>query len=218
VSILQNEHFGRCARLAGERRTSESFEYWFAIMENATKQSIVPEDWDDFVKFIAQHRSDIAEGRYDLRIEKDWARELTDDDLLLLIEHCPSSRLTIASATKSAAVLDALSHDEKSDVKEEVADNPRTSATTLDTLSKDPAAAVRMAVAENSATSQANLEMLSTDEVNYVRWGVAHNEKTLSSVLEVLVKDPDSYVRDEAKKNPHAPKQTLWSRLFAKRS
>ena len=187
-------------------------------MENAAKQSIVPEDWDDFVKFIAQHRSDIAEGRYDLRIEKDWARELTDDDLLLLIEHCPSSRLTIASATKSAAVLDALSHDAKSDVREEVADNPRTLAATLDTLAKDPAAAVRMAVAEHPATSQANLEMLSTDEVNYVRWGVAHNEKTLSSVLEALVKDPDAYVRDEAKKNPHAPKQTLWSRLFAKRS
>ena len=187
-------------------------------MENAGKQSIVSEDWDDFVKFIAQHRSDIAEGRYDLRIEKDWARDLTDQDLLLLIEHCPSSRLTIASASRSAAVLDALSRDTSSDVREEVADNPRTPATTLDTLSKDPAAAVRMAVAENSATSEANLEALSTDEVNYVRWGVAHNEKTLSSVLEVLIKDPDSYVRDEAKKNPHAPRQTLWSRLFAKRT
>jgi hypothetical protein len=187
-------------------------------MENPAKQSVVPEDWDDFVKFIAQHRNDIAEGRYDLRIEKDWARDLTDQDLLLLIEHCPSSRLTIASATRSGAVLDALSHDASSDVREEVADNPRTPATTLDTLSKDPAAAVRMAVAENSAVSEANLETLSRDEVNYVRWGVAHNEKTISSVLEVLVKDADSYVRDEAKKNPHAPKKTLWSRLFNKRS
>lgn len=187
-------------------------------MENATKQSIVPEDWDDFVRFIAQHRNDIAEGRYDLRIEKDWTRDLTDEDLLLLVEHCPSSRLTIASATKSAAVLDALSRDLSSDVKEEVADNPRTSAATLDTLCKDPAAAVRMAVAENSATSQANLETLSGDDVNYVRWGVAHNEKTLSGVLEMLLKDADSYVRDEAKKNPHAPRKTLWSRLFGQRS
>lgn len=183
-------------------------------MENATKQSIIPEDWDDFVKFIGQHRSDIAEGRYDLRIEKDWARDLTEDDLLLLIEHCPSSRLTIASATKSAAVLDALSHDASSDVREEVADNPRTAAATLDALSKDPAAAVRMAVAENSATSQANLEMLSSDQVNYVRWGVAHNEKTLASVLGRLIEDSDSYVKDEAKKNPNAPKRSFWSRLF----
>jgi hypothetical protein len=188
------------------------------MMENATKQPIVPEDWDDFVKFIGQHRSDIAEGRYDLRIEKDWARDLTDEDLLLLIEHCPSSRLTIASATKSAEVLDALSRDTSSDVREEVADNPRTPATTLNALSKDPAAAVRMAVAENLATPEVNLEKLATDEVNYVRWGVAHNEKTLASVLELLLKDPDSYVRDEAKKNPHAPKKSLWARLFAKGS
>jgi hypothetical protein len=187
-------------------------------MENATKQSIVPEDWDDFVEFIGQHRSEIAEGRYDLRIEKDWARDLTDEDLLLLIEHCPSSRLTIASATKSAAVLDALSRDTSSEVREEVADNPRSLATTLDTLSRDPAAAVRMAVAENAATSAANLETLSGDQVNYVRWGVAHNEKALSSVLDILVEDPDSYVRDEAKKNPNAPKRSLWSRLFTRRS
>lgn len=187
-------------------------------MENATKQSIVPEDWDDFVEFIGQHRSEIAEGRYDLRIEKDWARDLTDEDLLLLIEHCPSSRLTIASATKSAAVLDTLSRDTSSEVREEVADNPRTPATTLDTLSRDPAAAVRMAVAENAATPDANLETLSEDRVNYVRWGVAHNEKTLSSVLDILVEDPDSYVRDEAKKNPNAPKRSLWSRLFTRRS
>src|SRR5882724_9204440 len=113
-------------------------------MQDATTQKIVPEDWDDFVKFITHHRDDIAEGRYDLRIEKDWARDLTEEDLLLLIEHCPSSRLTIASSTKSSAVLEALSRDSSSDVREEVADNPRTPVTTLDALSKDPAAAVRM--------------------------------------------------------------------------
>ena len=65
-------------------------------MENAAKKSIVPEDWDDFVEFISQHRDEIAHGSYDLRIEKDWARDLTPEDLLLLIEHCPSSRLTIS--------------------------------------------------------------------------------------------------------------------------
>lgn len=187
-------------------------------MKDSAKQKIAPEDWDDFIAFINTHRTEISQGAYDLRIEKDWARDLTDEDLLLLIEHCPSSRLTIASATRSAAVLDALSRDTSNDVREEVADNPRTLATTLDTLSKDPAAAVRMAVAENLATSEPNLEKLATDEVNYVRWGVAHNEKTLSSVLELLVNDPDAYVRDEAKKNPHAPRKGLWSRLFTKRS
>lgn len=183
-------------------------------MENAGKQSVVPEDWDDFVKFIGQHRHEIAEGKYDLRIEKDWARDLTDEDLLLLIGHCPSSRLTIASATKSVEVLDALSRDVSSDVREEVADNPRTPAKTLDTLAKDPIAAVRMAVSQNATTSEQDLIPLSRDPVNYVRWGVAHNEKTPTDVLEQLIKDSDTYVSDEAKKNPNAPKSGFLARLF----
>lgn len=191
--------------------------HWFAIMEDATKQQkIVPEDWDDFVKFIKDNRDEIALGRYDLRIEKDWARDLTSEDLLLLIEHCPSSRLTIASATKSVEVLDRLSRDSSSDVREEVADNPRTPASTLDTLSRDSIPAVRMAVAESASVSEENLASLAGDPANYVRWGVAHNEKTRSSVLETLIKDPDSYVSDEAKKNPNAPKGRFWSRLFSK--
>ena len=183
-------------------------------MENATK--IVPEDWDDFVNFISKNREEIAGGRYDLRIEKDWARDLTEEDLLLLIEHCPSSRLTIASATKSARLLDRLASDSSNDVREEVADNPRTSASTLDALSNDSIAAVRMATAGNATTSAKNLERLSQDAVNYVRWSVAHNENTPSSALETLIKDPDSYVSDEAKKNPNATKSGFWSRLFRK--
>jgi hypothetical protein len=185
-------------------------------MENAAKKSIVPEDWDDFVKFINQHRDEIARGNYDLRIEKDWARDLTAEDLLLLIEHCPSSRLTIASATKSAEVLDRLARDASIDVREAVADNFRTAPTTLNSLSNDQAAAVRMAVAENANAAEANLVSLAKDPVNYVRWGVAHNEKTPSGILEMIINDPDSYVSDEAKKHPNAPKGGFWSRLFKK--
>jgi hypothetical protein len=185
-------------------------------MEDTTKQKIVPEDWDDFVKFISQHRDEIENGRYDLRIEKDWARDLSPEDLLLLIDHCPSSRLTIASATKSVEVLDRLSRDRSSDVREEVADNPRTPASSLDALSGDSVAAVRMAVAESANVSGENLERLASDPANYVRWGVAHNEKTRSSVLETLIKDTDSYVSDEAKKNPNAPRSSFFARLFKK--
>jgi len=186
-------------------------------MENSAKKSVVPEDWDDFVEFISQHRDEIAHGGYDLRIEKDWARDLSTEDQLLLVEHCPSSRLTIASATKSADVLERLAGDTSIDVREAVADNLRTSTSTLSLLSSDSAAAVRMAVAENPNVSEANLERLVTDPVNYVRWGVAHNEKTPESVLQRVIADPDSYVSDEAKKNPNAPKGGFWSRLFKKR-
>jgi len=191
--------------------------HWFAIMENAAKKSVVPEDWDDFVEFMSRHRDEIAHGSYDLRIEKDWARDLTTEDLLLLIEHCPSARLTIASATKSAEVLDRLARDALIDVREAVADNLRTATGTLTSLSTDAAAAVRMAVAENANVSEVDLEGLAKDPVNYVRWGVAHNEKTPSHVLQLIITDADSYVSDEAKKNPNAPKLGLWSRLFKKR-
>jgi len=185
-------------------------------MEDATKQKVIPEDWDDFVEFISHHRDEIARGSYDLRIEKDWARDLTTEDLLLLIEHCPSSRLTIASATKSVEVLERLSQDSSIDVREAVADNLRTPTSTLNALSTDSASSVRMAVAENANVSEANLETLARDAVNYVRWGVAHNEKTPPNVLQLVINDPDSYVSDEAKKNPNAPKRGLWSRLFKK--
>jgi len=86
-------------------------------MEEAAKTSFVPEDWDDFVKFINTNRDEIAQGNYDLRIEKDWARDLTTEDLLLLVEHCPSSRLTIATATKSVEVLQRLALDGSGDVR-----------------------------------------------------------------------------------------------------
>lgn len=184
--------------------------------DNPQPSTIVPEDWDDFVKFISQHRDEIAGGGYDLRIERDWASSLTDEDLLLLVQHCPSSRLTIASAARSLEVLEELSRDASAAVREAVADNVRVSPDILNTLSADSVSAVRMAVAENQNVTAANLESLSKDSVNFVRWGVAHNEKTPSEVLEPLVKDPDAYVRDEAKRNPNAPKRSLWSRMFGK--
>lgn len=183
-------------------------------MENGTIKSIVPEDWDDFVEFISRHRDEIARGGYDLRIEKDWARDLTTEDLLLLIEHCPGSRLTIASATKSVEVLDRLARDTSIDVREAVADNLRTATGTLNSLSKDAAAAVRMAVAENANVSEADLELLAKDPVNYVRWGVAHNGKAPPGVLESLIKDADSYVSDEARRNPNAPNSGFLARFF----
>ena len=211
LAIADSQIVNSAERLIANRQLSA------ILMEDTVKQKVIPEDWDDFVEFINHHRDDIALGNYDLRIQKDWARDLTTEDLLLLIEHCPSSRLSIASATKSVEVLNRLAGDGSIDVREAVADNLRTPTGTLDTLSSDSASAVRMAVAENANVSVANLEVLAKDPVNYVRWGVAHNEKTPTNVLQLVIADPDSYVSDEARKNPNAPKGGFWSRLFKKR-
>ena len=185
-------------------------------MAESSFQKIVPQDWDDFVQFINKHRDEIAKDQYDLRIEKDWAKDLDDHDLLLLVEHCPSSRLTIASATRSPEVLDRLALDDSSDVREAVADNSRCSTNTLNILLNDSVAAVRMAVAQNPNVNEEDLERLAADNANYVRWGVAHNDKTPASVLARLLTDRDSYVSDEAKKNPNAPKKGWLTRLFSR--
>jgi len=200
---------GELAEEADQQTSSD----WFAMMEDPQKQVIL-EDWDDFVQFINTHRGEIAEGAYDLRIEKDWARDLTDSDLLLLVKHCPSSRLTIATATKSVEVLQMLAGDPSSDVREAVADNLRTPAESLDILSRDSISAVRMAVAGNPRTPVNCFEELARDTVNYVRWAIANNEKTSPAILKSLSKDPDPHVSIQAKSNPNTPKVGILARLL----
>jgi len=200
---------------AGEA-DQQFIKHWFAIMEDPAKQQVVPEDWDDFVQFINTHRGEIAEGAYDLRIEKDWARDLTDSDLLLLVRHCPSSRLTIATATKSVEVLEMLAGDPSSDVREAVADNLRTPAEMLDALSRDSISAVRMAVAGNPHTPANCSEELARDSVNYVRWAIANNERTSPAILKSLAKDSDPHVSNQAKSNPNTPKVGILARLLGR--
>jgi Leucine rich repeat variant len=158
----------------------------------------------------------IARGMYDIQIEKDWVRELPENDVLLVARSCPSSRMAVAQVTKSTGILQFLSEDDSGDVREAVADNPKTPATVLASLAGDPVSSVRMAVAENIQTPEASLERLAIDKVNYVRWGVAHNESTPQAILKSLTKDPDKHVSDEAKQNPHTPRASWLGRLLGK--
>lgn len=183
-------------------------------MTESAKQQIVYNDLDDCINFIEQHRDEIREGRYDLHLEKDWAKALNADDLLMLARNCPASRLAIASATKLTDLLETLASDTSAEVREAVADNPRTTANALNALASDSVPAVRMAAASNTNISIESLKILVRDSINYVRWSVAHNEKTPAEILEVLIKDPDRHISDEAKKNPNAPKRGLFARLF----
>jgi hypothetical protein len=185
-------------------------------MSEQAKQRIIPGELDDCVKFIAQHRDDIARGLYDIQIEKDWVRELSESDVLLVAQHCPASRLAVASITKSTDILQLLSQDSSGDVREAVADNPKTPANILTALAGDATSAVRMAVAANVKTAADCLEKLAGDSVNYVRWSVAHNENTPPGILKNLTKDPEKHVSDEAKNNPHTPKGGWLARLLGR--
>jgi leucine rich repeat (LRR) protein len=185
-------------------------------MAEQAKQKIIPLDEDDCVKFVNEHREDIARGLCDVQIEKSWARALDPSDILLIAKHCPSSRPVVAAVTKAADLLETLAADPDGGVREAVADNPKTPVARLEALANDPVAAVRMAVAGNQNTPAAQLERLATDSVNYVRWSVANNEHTPAAALKNLAKDADSHVRDQAKSNPNMPKASLFARLIGR--
>lgn len=185
-------------------------------MKDSTSTKIIPADLGECGNFISEHRDDIARGLYDIQIEKDWVRELSDTDVLLIAKWCPASRLSIASMTKSTDALELLSRDAAGDVREAVADNPRTPAGILAALAGDTVSAVRMAVAANAKTPETSLAQLAGDQINYVRWGVAHNESAPPAILKNLTRDPDKHVGDEAKSNPRTPKASWLSRLFGK--
>src|SRR5918911_362081 len=130
------------------------------------RKKITPADADECIKFVIEHREEIAQGLYDLHVEKTWAKALDADDLLLIARHCPSARPAVAAATS------------------------------LEALADDPLSAVRMAVAGNLSTPTASLEKLARDTINYVRWGVANNEQTPPSLLKELAQDADFHVRN----------------------
>lgn len=179
-------------------------------------QKIVPVDADDCLKFVEEHREEIARGLYDLQLEKSWASALAAADLLLVAKHCPSARPAAAAVSKVADLLTMLATDPDASVREAVADNLKTPAQALATLADDTIAAVRMAAASNLNTPTACIEKLALDAVDYVRWGVANNEKAPPAILKVLTKDPDFHVRNQAKSNPSTPKSGFFARLIGK--
>jgi Leucine rich repeat variant len=180
------------------------------------KQKIIPADADECIKFVAEHREEIAEGLYDLHVEKTWAKAFEASDLLLIASFCPGARPAVASATSAADLLERFAMDADGNVREAVADNPKAPAKSLERLADDPLSSVRMAVAGNLNTPAASLEKLATDGINYVRWSVANNEQASPALLKRLMQDPDFHVRNQAKQNPNTPKGGFFARLLGR--
>lgn len=185
-------------------------------MAEQGRQKIVPADADECIQFVSEHRQEIAQGLYDLHLEKTWAKSFEAADLLLVAKHCPSARPAVAAATKAAELLETLATDPDGSVREAVADNPRTPAASLERLADDALSSVRMAVASNNNTPAAMLEKLARDAVHYVRWGVANNELSPPALLKALTQDPDFHVRNQAKQNPNTPKGGFFARLLGR--
>ena len=84
------------------------------------------------------------------------------------------------------AILDSLSKDKDSYVRQNVAKNPSNSGKVLEYLSHDESDSVRFEVARNENTLSETLNYLAYDEHSVIRRNVAINKNTLPKTLELL--------------------------------
>lgn len=102
-------------------------------------------------------------------------------------------------------ILAELALDPNSEVRREVARNPKAYSKTLTILSEDPDRKVRREVAGNTNTRSEVLEWLSRDTDCCVRSNVAGNPNTPSEVLRKLKNDEIRCVIESVSANPKTP-------------
>lgn len=114
---------------------------------------------------------------------------------------------------KSKTLMDVLSEDDDTFVRQAVSWNRSTPSELLSKLALDPAEAVRIGVARNENTSEETLELLSKDTEVSVRRDVATNEHTPQYILVKLIEDdtPESTESTApfAAQNPNTPPDAL---------
>ena len=157
----------------------------------------------DLLKFIEDHRSDIENGTYDVRIERDWVPRLSEDTCHFLIKYSPLARYMIGLAATSRGILKVLVGDDDKYVRQRVALNPNVLSDISEELSKDTEVSVRRAIAGNPNTSTGVLEILCRDTDSNVRMIVASNPNTPPGILEILSKDRNADVCGAAVRNPN---------------
>ena len=139
---------------------------------------------------------------------------LAKDGVYFLTSVAKNPNIPTSVLVTLASVLKLLAKDEDSDVRSEVAKNPKTPTSVLELLAKDEDEDVRWRVAENTNTPTSVLELLAKDENSSVRSSVAENPKTPTSVLKLLAKDEDERVRSEVAKSPITPIDSLMELLL----
>lgn len=117
------------------------------------------------------------------------------------------------SQIKSRTLMDVLSEDGDTSVRQAVSWNRAASAELLSKLARDPEDAVRIGVAQNENTSVETLELLSKDASVSVRRDVATNENTPQRILVTLIEDDTPYSTEStasfAATNPNTPPDAL---------
>jgi hypothetical protein len=145
--------------------------------------TIKPTDVNDCIQFINQHRAEIIKGVYDIQIDKEWVKEISNTELLFLIQHCEISVETIASMTTAENISGILARSHNSHIRWIVAGNENTSADLLENLAKESDHSIRCSVAYHANTPQHCLAVLAKDTRDNVRVSVANNRFASAGIL-----------------------------------
>jgi hypothetical protein len=121
-----------------------------------------------------------------------------------------ASSLSLArNPNLSAGLLEELSEDKDSDVREAVARNPNAPVEALTELAQDEDWRVRRGVAETPSTPTDLLSELARDAHGNVLFAVAGNPNTPVEALTELAQDKDGDVRWRVAENPSTPAEVL---------
>jgi hypothetical protein len=85
-------------------------------------------------------------------------------------------------------ILDELSQDDNSLIREAVAKHPNTSSSVLNILASDECPAVRIAVALNPKTPADILDIFSQDDILIVLWFVVNHNNTSKETLDKMLR------------------------------
>ena len=109
-------------------------------------------------------------------------------------------KLRLLRSNASPEILEKLSEDEDSRVRETVAENPKTPVDILRKLALDEDDDVRWGAIQNPNMTAEALKKLAEDEDWAVRETVAENPKTPVDILRKLALDEDKHVSKAAEK------------------
>ncbi len=169
---------------------------------------VKPRDSADCLNFIANNKSALLAGQYDLRIEMAWIKELDAETPAFLARYCPQTHSVLAQSLDTPKeVFPFLLMNGPLSIRQYIAANRSAPDHILETLAADTQVSVRRKVAANHCAPAIVLDRLARDVDTEVRCYVARHLNTSSQALHLLMTDPKSQVRQCVAQNPGIPLQ-----------
>ncbi|MDJ0746812.1 MAG: hypothetical protein QNJ32_26120 [Xenococcaceae cyanobacterium MO_167.B27] len=132
------------------------------------------------------------------------------DVLKSLLTYSDKSRKSLAkNPSTPTEILELLTQNSHSEVRQNVARNPSTPTHILKSFANSSSALIRASVARNCNIPLEILELLANDFHALVRASVAQNPRISKDTLKLLIHDSDNRVRSSVTKNPNTSLEIL---------